>query len=115
MPRISDPEVKAIIETDETDLSPYIAAASAVVDKHLVNHGASDDALREVERWLAAHFLAAKEQQAAQESYGNSSATYQGQTGMGLDGTQYGQRAKLIDPTGRLDRAGVVSAEVGLL
>jgi hypothetical protein len=115
MPRVSDPEVKAIIETDDTDLAPYIYAASAVVDKHLLSQGVASETLKEIERWLAAHFLAAKEQQAAQESYGNSSATYQGQTGLGLDGTQYGQRAKLIDPTGNLARASLDSVEVGLL
>lgn len=57
------------------------------------------DTLEMVERLLAAHVYAMSDQPYASKSTGGASATFQGQTGLGLKGTKYGQRAMLVDYT----------------
>lgn len=106
MSRASEPEVRKIISTDTTlDLSPFIDAASGLVDrvKACDTEGLlSSDQLRRIETWLAAHFYALRDQVYQSKSTQSASATFQGQSGLGLDGTQYGQMAKTLDFTGCL-------------
>ena len=108
--RIGPDELKEIIETelDDSVLEAFIGAANITVTEHLGDSTILSDAQkREVERWLAAHFLACtRERQASREGADKASITYQGETGMGLDSTHYGQIVKTLDATGIL--AGVV-------
>lgn len=108
--RVGPDELKEIIETelDDSVLETFIGAANITVTEHLGDSTILSDAQkREVERWLAAHFLACtRERQASREAVDKASITYQGETGMGLDSTHYGQIVKTLDATGIL--AGVV-------
>lgn len=86
-------------------IQPFIDTATVVVDRvdALDTDGIlTDAALELIERWLAAHFYACADKLPSAESAGKSSTTWQGQTGMGLDFTQYGQMAKRLDFTGNL-------------
>jgi hypothetical protein len=104
--RVYGAEVKEILETDLSNsvIETFILAANLTVTELLGSNTDISDAQRtEIERWLAAHLIAAtKEKQAKAEKAGEASITYQGETGMGLDGTMYGQQVKLLDTTGIL-------------
>lgn len=113
-PRTSEDLVKGVLLTDwgdENDLTPFIAAASALVDRVkacsvLKNYTLSDSATGSecelIERWLAAHLYVQSDQNEASKTAGKGSAQFQGQTGMALDASKYGQMAKLIDASGCL-------------
>ena len=97
MARVIDAEVKAILPT-EIDTSPFITAATLMVDR-LDATVLSPDELKEIERWLSAHLACMADPRLHSFSTGGSSATYEGQTGLGLDHTRYGQQVKLLDRT----------------
>ncbi len=59
-----------------------------------------------IERWLAAHFYACSDRPYQSRSTLNASGSMQGQTGMGLTFTVYGQQAIALDPTGYLATIG---------
>lgn len=88
-------------------LTPYIATANAItsrvytcsVQKKLT---LSTTELELIERWLAAHFYAMSDQTYAQRSTQGASGSFQGQTGMGLEATKYGQTALAVDYSGCL-------------
>src|SRR5574343_470286 len=74
--------------------------------------------LDESEKYLAAHFYAIRDQQYTSKSTGKASASFQGQTGKGLDYSHWGQTAKLLDVTGflaRLDAAPRANASMAWL
>lgn len=108
--RVSTEEVKEIINTSITDCTPFIIAANTLINKFLSGcEDLSADQLKEIERWLAAHFVAIRDPQASSESTGSASASYQvAKAGDGLDSTSWGQMAKI------LDTSGILSASVGL-
>lgn len=100
-----------VVGTDydgSTDLTPFIETGSSIVDD-MVSY-ASDAGLTAysaaklelIERWLSAHTYKMSDQAYASESVGGASGQYQGQTGLYLDGTKYGQMAKLLDTRGYL-------------
>jgi len=114
MPRVTEAEVQEIIETSVT-VTPFISAANLTVTQHLSGKGLSSDLLKEIERWLAAHFAAMADPRVSQESVAGAAWTYEGQTGLGLDSTRYGQQAKLLDPTGTLAKLGAKRAAFAVL
>jgi hypothetical protein len=93
------------------DLTPFITAASRVVDRLAAAALAAEleapyaleeaDALL-VETWLSAHFYKQSDKGFTSRSTEGASGSFQGQTTMGLDSTLYGQTAKSLDPTGFL-------------
>ena len=101
-----------------TDLTPYMETATAIVDRVYtcsVNKGKalSTIELELIERWLSAHFYCASDQPFSSKSVAGRSGSYQGQTGMGLTGTKYGQVALNVDWSGclsNLDKRQVASA-----
>lgn len=101
--------VKEIIEFD-TDLSmqPFIVASSNMVDQLVAEadeyYTLSAATLELIERWLAAHFYAMRDQQYSSKSTGGASGSFQGQTAMVLTATQYGQMAMLLDTTNWLSK-----------
>ena len=103
--RVTASEVKSIIDTDlgDTTVDAYITSANYTVDQILgSNTTLSDDIKKEIERWLTAHFIAAtQERQLEKAAAGSASATFQGETAMGLQSTLYGQQVILMDTTGR--------------
>jgi|TARA_R110002110_G_scaffold145775_7_gene335374 hypothetical protein len=99
-------EVSEIIEVDsDLGIDGFIETASVLVDRVELldtDNILTANNLQNIERWLAAHFYAHRDQQFASEKTGSSSATFQGQTGMGLSSTQWGQTAMRLDLTGTL-------------
>ena len=96
------------------DLTPYIDAASSMVDD--LDECADDrdfnlsaTKLEIIERWLAAHAYAMSDQPYTNRSTLGAAGTFQGQTAMNLDATKYGQMAKSLDPSGCLAGAGNVA------
>lgn len=92
-----------------TDLDQYIDSADVLVsnipqwatDKNI---NISDASLEIIERWLACHYYACMNQQAANQSVatGGISMSHQGQTTMRIESTRWGQRALELDFTGYL-------------
>lgn len=102
MPRTNDTKVKGIIETEKSDLSPFITAANLTINEQMPTGDISEELLTEIETWLAAHYLTAYSPRAQKEQIGPRRVTYEGQTGEGLSGSRYGQKAMTLDPTGEL-------------
>lgn len=104
--RVTDPDVREIIETEESlSLVPFIAVANALTNKLVTMDTESlltDELTLEIEKWLAAHFYAHRDQLLASKSTGRASGQFQGQFGKRLDSTQYGQTALVLDVTGNL-------------
>ena len=115
MPRVTQSEVRAVLDTDLEDLSPFITAAGALIEARLESQGLDENLLKEIERWLSAHFAAMRERQAVSESIGDASAEYGGSFGLGLDFTQYGQQVKVLDVTGTLAGLGKRKASILVL
>lgn len=91
----------------EPSLTPFIDAASVVVDRVATSAAAKGKTLTEtelanIESWLAAHFYVMSDQVSAEGKSGERWYKYQGQTGMMLDASKYGQTAKLLDYSGSL-------------
>lgn len=91
----------------ETDLSPFVEAASSLVDD-VVTCAAEDDVtlsaakLELIERWLSAHFYAALDPTVKSEATDGASASYEGKEESGLGETRYGRRALSLDTSGCL-------------
>lgn len=108
--RTTSDNVKAILGQQyntgvSLDLSAFILSASTLVDFIVTKDTAvvmSSTSLEVVERWLTAHLYAHADQLLQQKSTGQSSGTFQGQTAMCLQSTQYGQMAMMLDVTGTL-------------
>lgn len=117
MARVTGAEVKEIIDTSlsASDIGPFIEAATLLVTKRLSGAGLGADLLKEIERWLAAHFVSMRDQRVSSRKLGDASDTYQGQTGMGLDYTSFGQQAKMLDPTGNLAKLGKPGGRVKMM
>jgi len=114
--RVTTAEVKEIIDTDLTDLTVFITVA----DQHVDRVAAADSSLaaatlKEISRWLAAHFTAIRDPRESKSTVGPTSFTYEGKTGMGLSFTRYGQQALLLDTTGTLANLGMKKASVDYL
>jgi hypothetical protein len=108
--RISPAEVKEIIKIPtfipDTVIHSFIVGANLTVTAILGSDTVITAAqLKEVEKWLAAHFLACSRVRQAQEQevLGETSIKYTGTTDKGLDATFYGQTVKILDTTGKLD------------
>jgi hypothetical protein len=108
MARTTADKVRDIIATDEDiSLSGFIDTANAFVtwlSGQDSNGDLDDEMLELIERWLAAHFYSHHDQLLQSETAGGGGGIYQGQTGMMLLSTQYGQTAMALDVTGNLAR-----------
>jgi len=102
--RATEAEVKAIIDTDRTveQVTPFLKVANLLVTDMLTDQEYSDSLLKEIERWLAAHFVAIRDPRTVREKIGEAEDTYQGKFGEGLSGTSYGQQVMLLDYKGVL-------------
>ncbi len=108
--RTTAAKVKEIIETDLEDaiVDAYIKGATELVSATLSGKGLGADLLEEIERWVAAHLMAAtRERQAIREEAGGAKVQYQGEFSTGLNLTSYGQIAIALDTSGGLAALGV--------
>lgn len=111
MTRVTVSEVKEIINTSLTDpqITAFIASATLVVDRYSLECELADDAtLKEIERQLTAHMMAAGDNatRLSSRKFGDSSQSYFTQSGLDLDSTQYGQNVKMLDPCGAMANYG---------
>lgn len=105
MARTSTNKVKEIIETGlgDTQIKAHITIANLLVTEHLSNVGYSAKLLNEIERWLAAHFVAVQDPRASSQSLGDKNITYEGRVGeKGLEGTRYGKQVLTMEHHGIL-------------
>lgn len=106
MPRTHTALVKEIVTTSMVDLTPFITAANLIVTNKLSSSGLGTATLAEIERWLAAHFVACKERQPTSKRIGETEESYNWNTNTGLLRTTYGQAAIALDTTGTLSKIG---------
>lgn len=110
--RVTPDEVKEILDdSDMTDpkLQAFIDGANIFLTSAMSEAGVTLGAtlLKEIERWLSAHFVvSAIERMAQKEAAGTAKIEYVGKTGARLDSTTYGQTALLMDVSGALESAG---------
>ena len=106
MARVTSDEVKEIIEvsSEVTDLTPFITAANLMVTDYL-DGVHSDELLKEIERWLAAHFVSIRDNRRASEKADDVAESYQYKLGLGLESSMYGQQAMRMDSSGKLTTA----------
>jgi hypothetical protein len=107
--RVTDAEVREICEIDAalTDLEPFRIAANYVVEDNLASvtfytTSPGLSRLKEIERWLAAHFTAIRDKRIDSEKAGPVSQKFQYKLGLNLQSTMYGQQAIMLDKTGTL-------------
>lgn len=115
MARTTPAAVKTIFDTDlsDTAVSEWIDIATTVVDDiEAAGDNIAASRLEQIEKLLAAHYAAAQDQRISDTSRETASVTYQGETGMNLRGTKYGQQAIQLDPTGELSTLGKPSASL---
>lgn len=132
--RVTSAEVKEILVTalTGTQLDPFITAANAIVTEKLGDSGLGDTLLKEIERWLSAHFIyisnpsyssTAKNARGSviSEKVGDATIEYadisRGKySNLGLlSSTIYGQQAIVIDLTGTLANLGKKRASINVL
>ena len=110
MPRATDVDVRAVIETDANiGLAPFIAAANMLVDRACAdvkdedgNAYYSEEELTAIETWLAAHFYATRDNRRTMEKAGSVSESYSIKTGLMLANSMFGQTAMMLDTNGGL-------------
>jgi len=116
--RVSSSDVDEIMEEDysSTDLEVFIIPANLIVTDRCSDSGYSAAHLKELERWLSAHFVAIskKTNRIAAEKIDIASVTYMAMsTGeSALDMTPYGRQVKLLDTAGNLLSDKVASMEM---
>ena len=113
--RVTPAEVIAIMDTEleAEDVQPFADMANALGNEHLLGEGVSESLLGQIEKQLAAHYVAAfKDRIAESQKLGDASIKFIVKADMGLDLTPYGQMAKSMDPTGILAELDMGPAEV---
>jgi hypothetical protein len=123
MARVTATEVKQIIDLDTSTVTDekievFINMANLFINNTFSGvTSLSSDTLKEIERFLSAHFLHALDPRAISEKAGEVAVRYAGKFGMGLQATTYGQTALLLDTTGRLAVAaeGKKRASLGII
>ena len=102
MARVTDPEVRVIIpNTSIADLTPFIDAASLVVDRLAASDcgsGLSDPELKNIELWYSAHLASFTDIKLTRtsEKFENATNTYSRGSSTSMTGvmsTQFGQTA----------------------
>lgn len=109
MARVSEAEVESIMEDLDSsdDISAFITAANLVVTEKLGSSGLSSSLLKEIERWLSAHFVTCMKRIPTKIKVGETENSYDWVNGEGLNASRYGQTVKMLDTTGTM------SAELG--
>ena len=105
--RVEATQVKELVMTaksDEVIDTNFVKTANHLVDTHLLGKGLNDETLRQIELYLAAHFLTVAEEGGAimRDAYGDASTLYANVYSAGLSMTRFGQQAMLFDTSGTL-------------
>lgn len=109
MARVTDEEVRKIINTNITDISAFITAANLLVTNKLGDSDLDDDTLKQIELWISAHAVTIQDrsESLAEKEVDEAKEKYTGKFGMGLNSTKYGQMAIDLDTT-KILRADIV-------
>jgi hypothetical protein len=113
---VTTTEVREIMDNEDIPdslVNACITAAAAQLDIVFANNlEISADLLKEIERWLSAHFVASTPnyRTASKEKIGDAEVTYTGKYGENLSSTPYGQMALQLDITGNLLKYGKFNA-----
>lgn len=93
-------KVKDIIETDLDDgiVQAYVDSAGVLVNQLPL----ADPVKSEVQKWLAAHFIAIRDKISVHEEAGTAEIQYSDVFGENLSSSHYGQTAMVMDTSGRL-------------
>lgn len=97
MARTTEAEVKKIIDTEVSDIQPFIDTANAQVNEYLTNQGLSSTILTEIEKYLSAHYVTLRDPRVNSEDIGDASFDY--------DRNAYKEQALSLDSTGKLKQA----------
>lgn len=93
-------------DLDNDQISAAINTAHELIDSQLTNKNIPTGLLTQIEVWLSAHFAAMNDPRVRSENVAGVSSTYEGTSGMGLQGSRYGQQAIALDYTGTLKNLG---------
>ncbi len=111
--RVTDQEVTALIAVpDGKSVMPFIETATLIVDEQLVSKGLSDARLKQIELYLAAHFVTLMEEKGSlvREDVGEARQSMWGVSlGTGLTMTRFGQQAIALDTSGTLSNMATIS------
>jgi hypothetical protein len=94
------------IDVDDVDLFRYVTTASTLVDEELTGRGLSDALLKEIEKYLAAHFVAVADLPAGVDEQTIDRDQEVFSELEGLKKTSFGQVAITLDVTGTLRQSG---------
>ncbi len=105
--RVTDDEVKEIIDTNRA-CDPFIDTANLIVTEELISAGHSAARLKQIELYLAAHFVAIAEERGGLQrtQTGDSAELIANVYDKGYQMTRYGQQAMAIETTGILAASG---------
>lgn len=102
MTRASPSDIKDIAELPElsdSQIQTFIDDANAIINARVKGH-VDKNLLQPAEEWLAAHLavMNPKERSTRTESVGQSEMSFEGQYGLGLEHTRYGQQLLMMVP-----------------
>jgi hypothetical protein len=103
---ISLTKVQQILEgeVDKINIRPFADTAKQLIDQHLLGEGIADSLLSEIGCWLAAHFYTASRRRPGEIEIGDVREKYYSKIGQGLEQTEFGQQAMILDPTAKLSK-----------
>jgi len=105
MARVTATEVKEIVETTiiDAEVDTFIIVANLTTNRVNTEGGITDAAtLKEIERWLSAHFVRIRDIASASEKAGPVAQSFQYKVDLNFNQTQYGQQALILDYSGTL-------------
>lgn len=102
--RVTDIQVKEIIEDVTFDTSNFIDTANVIVNEHLASKISSTELLTKIELYLAAHFVALTAERGAlvRSTFMDAAESYANVFKGGFRSTRYGQQALALDYTSTL-------------
>ena len=111
MARVTVDEVREIITTTLSDarVTVFITVANLTVTEYLGGTALSADLLKEIERFLSAHYIILDDRRTQQQAVEGVSETVPFHLGYSFFNTHYGQAACDLDSTGTL--RGVVNSK----
>jgi hypothetical protein len=100
---ISDTIIENIIS------DAYVLVTSVLADCTIL----TEDELKSIEKWLAAHMMASSViRQTKEETLGEASVKYTGEWGTKLESTSYGQMVLALDRCGKMANLGRKAAKI---
>jgi hypothetical protein len=107
---VTNDDVQALVQDASVDATPSITTAHIIVSEELASAGYSDDRLKQIEIYLAAHFfvLATERGGITREVIGEAEERYRmtPDTLYGFASTRFGEQALALDKSGILAAMG---------